>query len=297
MRLFYLTRGCNIHDLRFLQAFTGHGVTVGFASLCRPKAGEQDRVLPHGARDLGNLGLDSKPSTDELLAAVSRFRQKAAEFLPDLVLAGPAHDGAFVAANAGLGCAWVAQSWAFDVLWEIEHDADALARARIVLQSCPALLADSQAVLRKCEAIAGRSIERRFLLPWGIELADTEPTKSRSATRAELGIGNQTVFLCTRGLEPIYRVDVLLESFQKILSSGHNAFLLLASEGSLRSRLAAWVKDNDLGDSVKFLGAVNHHRLLNLFAATDFYVSSAESDGTSIALPRGNVFGINSHCQ
>jgi hypothetical protein len=236
MRLFYLTRGCNIHDLRFLQAFNKHGATVGFASLCRPKAGEPDRGLPQGTCNFGDLGLDSNPSTDELLAAASRFRQKAAEFQPDLVLAGPAHDGAFVAAKAGLRCRWVVQSWAFDVLWEAERDADALARARIVLQTCPALLADSQAVLQKCETIAGRSIEKRFLLPWGIDLADTKPTKDRSAARAELGLQKETVFLCTRSLEPLYRIDVLLDGFRKFLASGRNAVLFLASEGSLRSQ-------------------------------------------------------------
>lgn len=292
MRLLYLTRECNIHDLRFLQAFTRHGATVGFASLGRPRTGEQDRVLPQGARDFGNLGLDSKPSTGELLAAASSFREMAAEFLPDLVLAGPVHDGAFVAAHAGLGCRWVAQSWAFDVLWETERDADALARARIVLQKCPALLADSQTVLQKCEAIAGQPIKKRFLLPWGIDLASTRPAKDRSTARAELGLQNQTVFLCTRGLEPLYRIDVLLEGFRKFLASGRNAVLFLASEGTLRSRFEAWIKASQLTDSVKFLGAVDHHRLLDLFGAVDFYVSSAESDGASIALLEAMYLGL-----
>ena len=62
------------------------------------------RALPLGVHDLGSLGLEQGPSSDKLLAAVPNFRQAVAEFQPEIVLAGPVHDGAFIAANAGLGC-------------------------------------------------------------------------------------------------------------------------------------------------------------------------------------------------
>jgi len=292
MRLLYLTRGCNIHDRRFLQAFASHGWTIGFASLTRPDIGDPYNVIPDGARHLVWLGLRPKPSTDELRVAAANLRPAVVNFQPEIVLAGPVHDGGFVAAQAALPCPWVVQSWAFDVLWEIERDADALARARIVLQACPGLLADSRAVIQKCESIAGRSLEKQFLLPWGIDLANTKPAKARSAVRAELGIGPQTVFLCTRGLEAKYRIDVLLDAFRKFQASDRNAVLLLASEGSLRSGLETQVKADGLANSVKFLGAVDHHHLLDLFAASDFFVSTAESDGTSIALLEAMYLGV-----
>lgn len=292
MRLLYLTRGHSIHDLRFLQAFGAQGLRVGLVSLSRAERGGRDNGLPQGIHDFGSLDLDSAPSTDNLLSAVPKLRQTIAEFLPDIVLAGPIHDGAFLMVKAAPELCWVAQSWAFDVMWEVEQDADALKRARVTLQTCPALLADAQAVVRKCESIAGRHITRLFLLPWGIDLANTAPAKERSVVRAELGVRNQTVFLCTRKLEPLYRIEILLESFRRFRATGRDAVLLLASEGSLRSSVTAWIKANDLGDSVKLLGMVAQKRLLELFTAVDVYVSPAASDGTSIALLEAMYLGV-----
>ena len=292
MRLLYLTRGCNIHDLRFLRAFVDHGWTAGFASLSQPTTGESVRALPHAVHDFGCLGLGPSPSTDELLAVAPVFQQRAAEFLPEIVLAGPVHDGAFVAANAGLQCRWIAQSWAFDVLWESERDANALRRARSALQTCQAVLADSRAVIRKCEVIAAGRINNRFLLPWGIDLVSTKPAKSRSTVRAEFGLEHQTVFLCTRRLEPVYRIDILLEAFRTLRAAGHNVVLLLASDGSLKPGFEAWIFGNELTDSIKLLGALEHHHLLDLFASADFYVSSAESDGTSVAMLEAMYLGV-----
>ena len=292
MRLLYLTRGCSIHDLRFLQAFANHGVTVGYASISPFITGASKHVLPKGVVDLGCLGLDSKPSTAELLSVVPKFQRMAAEFAPEIVFAGPVHDGAYVAAKAGLPCRWLAQSWAFDVLWEIERDADALARAKFVLQTCPAILADSMAIARQCETLAGQPIITRFLIPWGIDLATTVLKKTRAAARMKVGVRDQTVFLCTRGLEPIYQIDILLEGFHQLLKACSEAVLILSSDGSLSSQFEAWIKANDLDDSVKILGSTDHDGLMDLFAAADFYVSSAASDGTSIALLEAMYLGV-----
>lgn len=291
MRVLYFTRSCTGHDLRFIHAFVDRNISVGFVSL-ESVSSDRLREVPQGVRQLGSLGIQPKPSTAALLERVGAFREIVEGFQPDVILAGPVHDCAFITFKASIRCAWIVQSWAFDVLWETTGDNEVQQRCRAVLEACPVLFADCQAVAKRCEEIGGRTISRKIVMPWGIDLAATVSQKQRSAMREELGLTSEQIFICARQLEPVYRIDVLIGGFWRLRDSGSNAVLLLTGTGSQRQQVEKWIVERKLEDVVRLVGPASHSRLMDLFAGSDHYVSAAESDGTSIALLEAMYMGL-----
>jgi glycosyltransferase involved in cell wall biosynthesis len=292
MRLLYFTRAYTVHDHRFLQAFRSHAVEVGYLAL-RDAAESISRLsIPAGVKVLGHLGMPDDPSGAQLDAAVAAFERISSRFSPDLVLAGPLSDCGYIAANAKLSYPWVAQSWAFDVFWESQQSSDAAQRTRVALHGCPALFADCEAVVAQCEKIAGQSMPSRFIMPWGIDLADIRQPRHREALRRELGVEGRKVFLHTRGLEPVYGVETLLNAFRLVYQDDPATLLLLASDGSLRPEVERFVTRHSLPAAVRLLGSLPHAHALDLFTAADGYVSCAASDGTSVSLLEAMALGL-----
>jgi glycosyltransferase involved in cell wall biosynthesis len=295
VKLLYFTRADSAHDRRFLNAFCEHGVQVGHLALQDMPVGSADQTTPIWVERLGSLGVKSAAPTLDLRAAAARLPRITAQFAPDLLMAGPLADCGFVAAQAKLPCPLVLQSWAFDVYWESIHEPGADQRIRAALHAGEALFADSYAVLKRCELIAGHRMPTSFIMPWGIEHRTAPPPSSRASLRRELGIAEtRVVFLHNRHLEPVYSVYSVLTAFRDLHALDPNTTLLLASGGSLRPEVERFVSKNGLGECIRLLGPAPHDRALELLTAADFFVSHAASDGTSVSLLEAMAAGLPS---
>jgi glycosyltransferase involved in cell wall biosynthesis len=292
MRLLYLTRGCNLHDQRFLRAFAKQGVVTAFLSLENSGKPVACSPLPDGVWNLGHLGLPPGASTFDLDAALDSFKRLVLGFNPEIVLGGPVHDSGYLLARAELSLPWIVQSWAFDVFWEAVQRPDAAERSRVALQAAPALFADCAAVVRRCEELAGTALPHHFTMPWGLEAEVLRHPRHRDTLRRQLGLEGREVFLCTRGMEPIYGVETLLQAFRQTHRQNPNTVLLWAADGSLRPTVAAFAAEHGLANDIRLAGALDHHSVLDLFPAADFYVSCSASDGVSISLLEAMSFGL-----
>jgi glycosyltransferase involved in cell wall biosynthesis len=292
MRLLYLTRSWSIHNLRFLRAFDHHGLETGYISLQISPAGFPRGAMFTRVQNLGGLGLGTGPKTSELDEALEPFRCLVNAFDPDLVMAGPVHDCGYLAVKAGLEVPWVVQPWAFDLFWEAEHDPEARERAVTTLVAAQSLFADCEAVVDRCEQIAGRCFSSRFVMPWGIELDEIRRQHKATDLRKSLGLDSRLVFLCTRGLESVYGVETLVKAFQGLYRRNPQVTLVLAAEGSLRGWVEGFVEKHALAGSVLLTGAVEHERVLDFFNASDVYISCSVSDGTSISLLEAMACGL-----
>jgi glycosyltransferase involved in cell wall biosynthesis len=204
--------------------------------------------------------------------------------MPHIVLAGPLTDCGYVAACANLKCPWIAQSWAFDVFWEIGRAHTNNERCQVALKSCFGLFADCNAVVEACEALCRSAFPVKYIMPWGLEWPHASFNVEREVVRKKYGLEGRQVFLHTRGLEPIYSVETLLEAFSRLHSLRPSTMLLLASNGSARTTVEKWIADAGLQEDVLLLGALPHDDVLKLFRGADFYVSCAASDGTSVSM-------------
>ena len=290
MRLLYLSRSCSGHDRRFLDAFQRHGLEASLVTLQAPA--RSCGAEPAGTRHIGSLGVQANASTGELRRAIPLLGSMARQFQPDIVIAGPIHDCAYLAYEADLGLPIVTQSWAFDVFWENMRDPEAAVRTEQILRRTESLFADCRAVLARCEALAGRPFRRHFVMPWGLEDARTPPAQANDVPRFGVPPAKGPVFLHTRALEPVYAVDVLAKAFAGLLKRAPDALLDLASDGSLRPWLEEFIAANNLGRSIRLLGALPHQSVLELYGEAAIYVSCSASDGTSISLLEAMRAGV-----
>ncbi|MGC4073529.1 MAG: glycosyltransferase family 4 protein [Nibricoccus sp.] len=291
MRVLYFTRSFTVHDRRFLKAFGDYGLMVGFLSLYELTSGMLDEV-PAGIHKLGSLGLVPSVTTDDLDSSLHKYTGILEDFVPDIVLAGPLTDCAYIAAGSKTRIPWVAQSWAFDILWENEREDDAKVRIKFALTKCSGLFADCDAVLDRCRAASDREFSHHAVLPWGIDLRLIDKVRKRNEIRAAMGIGDKVMILHTRGLEPIYGISTLLTGFLSAYRNNGSLVLVLASTGSQTNLVSSFIAENNLKDVVILLGRLDSEKVYDLFSAADIYLSCALCDGTSVSLLESMALGV-----
>jgi L-malate glycosyltransferase len=290
MRLLYFTRALSGHDARFLRGFHRENLEVALLTLRGfENAGHR---LPPGLVSLGHLKMPMCPRAAHFAKAIKAFRSRVKRFAPTIILVGPLTDCAYVATKARVGCPCVVQSWAFDVFWEVERDGAAARRARFALRHATALFADCQAVVERCAQLAGKPARRHFVMPWGLDQIPVSQLPSRQRVRQRLRLARRKVFLHTRGLDPIYGTETLLEAIRQVCRKRLDATFLLASDGPLRPLAERFITRHSLGRQIKLLGGLSHTKVLELFRAADIYVSASASDGSSISLLEAMALGV-----
>lgn len=122
-------------------------------------------------------------------------------------------------------------------------------------------------------------VESYGMSPWsihvlapGVDLDQFSPGSRRDARR-ELGIPNDSpVAVTVRRLVTRTGVNVLLDAWTEVVATHPSALLLVVGDGRRRGRLQARVARNGIGESVRFLGAVDEDTLVNCYRASDVSV-------------------------
>jgi len=250
------------------------------------------RPLPPGvgtaAWPFGPEGADTAAGR---VARRARVTEIIADRQPDVIIAGPVHSGAFLAALARAK-PLVTVSWGTDLL----VDADATAKFRFVtsyvLDHSDAVFGDCRAVREAVHRHSSLPDERIVTFPWGINLKRFRPGHSALALRSELGWTENEIFISTRSWEPVYAIDVLIRAFVLVRRALPASRLLLLGDGSLDAEVRSLLSDLQLGDKVHAPGRAPYGLLPDYFRSADVYVSSALSDGTSISLLEAMACGL-----
>jgi glycosyltransferase involved in cell wall biosynthesis len=127
-------------------------------------------------------------------------------------------------------------------------------------------------------------------IPNGVDAARFS-VDSRSHSRFELGLDENTpVVLSVGRLSEEKGHSVLLNALPALLSRFPDLELLIAGEGSLRSRLEGLVEKLQLGRHVRFLGARSD--VPEIFATADVFVLSSLWEGLPMALLEAMASGL-----
>ena len=241
----YVSATRGIHDERWIAALVRQGIT--------PIAIVRDA---------------SETDTD------FRARVEAAA-LPDRspILAGPLD----TVASPLLGLpSLVGLSWGFDL-----HRMNAAQRGR--LTALAGLIVDSRATRNLAEA-AGVPPQRITDLPWGVDQQLFTPAGPRwDPTTVGLDPDAEIV-LSLRALEPLYRVDDIVEAFALLADRRPHAVLVIGNTGSEQSALERRVAELGLDERVRWVGLLSEEQLPDVLRRADAYVSASEVDGTSVTL-------------
>ena len=291
MRILYFSRSYTPHDRRFLVALAGSPHEIWYLRLESDEVLYEARPAPPGVRELDPLGQGGRLRTaDEWIRLAPRLEAVLERMRPDLVLAGPIQQCAFLTALVGFD-PLLAVSWGSDLLVDAQRDEFWAWMTRYALRRSALLVTDCDAVSRKARQLAGLAEDRIVQFPWGVDLASFHPGRDEPAVRPR-GWEDCIAVISTRSWEPSYGVLHLLEGFRLAWSADPRLRLLLLGDGTERDRVRRFLEDHHLGPVVHTLGAVAHEQLPAWFRAADVYASCAYNDGSSLSLLEAMATGL-----
>jgi glycosyltransferase involved in cell wall biosynthesis len=145
------------------------------------------------------------------------------------------------------------------------------------------LVAVSETMYGQLVAQPGVSRRRVTIIRNAVPCEHFYAPSERDACRAELGLKPETPTIGFTGrIEPMKRLDLLLEGSALVLVQRPDARLLIVGEGSLRPRLEALA--SRLGISRAVIWAGFRQDIPRLLAAMDIYVQPSSNEGLSLSI-------------
>jgi glycosyltransferase involved in cell wall biosynthesis len=168
--------------------------------------------------------------------------------------------------------------WGSDILVSPHKSGLHRARALRVLRNCDLITSDSMYMTHEARNL-GKFDTRIVTEPMGLPRS----TLDRLERHNNDARPDEPVILSTRRLEPIYRVDTLINALCKVREKLLPFRCIISGGGSERARLESMAASGNL-DEVKFVGWKSGDEYLGLIGNADVYVSCSESDSTSVSL-------------
>ena len=293
MRVLYFSRTYTTHDRLFLGELAGSAHDVWFLRLAEDEAALDRRPLPDGVQTvaLRSVSAADLQAPESMVPLVPALERVIDEVGPDLVQAGPVQSCGFMAALAGFHPLMV-MSWGSDVLVDACRDEVWRWATKYTLERADALVADCMAVRDKAREFAPFEDSQVVLLPWGVDLGRFRPGTDSTGLRARLAWQDSFVVLSTRSWEPVYNVETVVEAFAMAREVNPSIKLILVGDGALSPRIAERIAERGLDSDIHRPGRVSHDVLPEYFRASDIYLSSALSDGSSVSLMEAMATGL-----
>lgn len=262
------------HVVAWAKAMAQRGWDVHVAGELAPEwpdSGLDDVVQTRVLEVSGPPGLRARRLAREL-------DRVSAELRPDVVHAHYLTIFGFIAALTRPR-PLVMSAWGSDV-----YRANALLRrrARLALRRADIVLADSADLARATRALAPRSAPIE-IVHWGIDLERFAPGDAiqRADDRRALGVAGGPLILSPRGLQRLYNIPLLLESFAIVRDSFPDAELVLKHPNvATPAGIEQQIDDLRLGDSVRVVGHVGEDDLARWYRAADVCVSIPDTDSS-----------------
>jgi glycosyltransferase involved in cell wall biosynthesis len=154
---------------------------------------------------------------------------------------------------------------------------------RRILERADALLVKSEGLLSAMTTLADVG-DKAHVVRWGIDPRDFFPDPAGAAAwRRKLQLRDDAlVVLSPRLLRPLYNIHMIVEAFADVARSVPGAVLLIAEYGAdaeYRRDLQERIASLNLGQRVRFLGAVPQPDMRGLYSAAAAVVMVPTSDG------------------
>jgi len=116
------------------------------------------------------------------------------------------------------------------------------------------------------------------IIPFGVDCEQFAPLKQSNK--------NEIIIGCIKSLEPIYRIEMLINAFKAVLDkcTDKKLRLLIVGGGSLENQLKDLCKQLNIVEQVTFTGKVQHSEVISYYQQMDVFcnLSEYESFGVSI---------------
>jgi glycosyltransferase involved in cell wall biosynthesis len=277
LKILYLTSNGGIHDYRFL-----YKLAIDYQVL----------LLHYSARELiGEIknikGLEiisKKPlvKTRPFWTEKKHFKNIYNKFKPDIVHTGYVWQVGILAAHMNVH-PHLSMPWGSDILFEPDNSNSIKEKVRRVMLQCDHVQCDAQFVKQKIVHDYGLPASKITVFPWGIDLNLFQPS-DKQESRQKTKMDNKFTIIFNRNLEPVYGIRYLLEGFKDFAKDKNDVLLLIISDGSLKKNVNKFISINNLEDKMKLIGRVSNKELPVYLNASDIYISTSLSDGSSLSL-------------
>lgn len=278
MKLLYLTTKGAVHDYRFLKKLVeDYEVTLLHYETSNPVS---EQIL-----SIEGLEIISRKTFFKSfpLSDLFFFKRLLKKIKPDIVHSGYVWQTGILAAYSGFH-PHLSMPWGSDVLIEPDKNYYIKKLVRKVLTTADHIQCDAEFVKNKIMLDFGIPSSSITVFPWGIDLK-LFMVNNKARSRKELGIPeNKFVILFTRPLEQVYDLGTLLTGFLQFSADKNDILLLIAHEGSLKEFVEKFIVKYQLSEKIKLTGWISNEKLPVLFDASDIYISTSLSDGTSLSL-------------
>jgi glycosyltransferase involved in cell wall biosynthesis len=129
---------------------------------------------------------------------------------------------------------------------------------------------------------------KALVTPWGIDLSefsDAQPAASSPLTRAALGLAEDTPLIVSpRRIVPICGVASIVEAMADVRVRVPDAVLLVTDDQpdpDYRRHVLELIERLGIGDGIRWINAIDHEDMPDLYRVADVTVSVARSDGIS----------------
>lgn len=292
MRVLYFSRDYTTHDHRFLSALARSRYEALYLRLENDGNSYEERPVPEGVREIFWAGgARPRKTVEEWLELMPHFETVLEQIRPDLIHAGPVQSCGFMTALSGFQ-PLVLMSWGSDVL--VDSDRSELWRwmTEYTLKRSSLFLCDSGEVKDKAHELVNYPEDRVVEFPWGIDLEIFQPGPDSLQLCRLPGWEDAFIVLCTRSWEQTYRIDLVLEAFERAHAVHSRLRLVLAGGGSLAREVHRDIEVRRLSGLVHMPGIVPQLALAAYYRAADLYLSCSYSDGTSISLLEAMACGL-----
>ena len=182
---------------------------------------------------------------------------------------------------------YVVSAWGSDLFLALRTPVGRLI-ARRALGRADLVTANDAALARRAVAL-GVAPERVAVVRLGVDplfLSAGAPSVNLRPSGSE-----PLTVLSDRALERLYNVDVVIRAFAALRQQLPAARLLVANDGSERSRLEELAQRLGQGDSVRFLGRLDPQSLRRALAEAQVYVSVPSSDSLALSTMEAMAVG------
>ncbi|MFI5145337.1 MAG: glycosyltransferase family 4 protein, partial [Ignavibacteria bacterium] len=163
---------------------------------------------------------------------------------------------------------------------------------RKVMLQCDHIQCDAQFVKEKIKRDYAVDDSKVTVFPWGIDLSLFKTAdKNESRAQCNLPIA-KFIVIFNRSLESVYGVNDLLEGFKRFSENKDDVMLLILASGSQKESVVRYIQKNNLTAKVRMMDRITNSLLPAYLNSSDVYISTALSDGTSLAMLEALACGL-----
>ncbi len=213
---------------------------------------------------------------------------------PDLIIGNNALSYGFYSALSRIR-PFLLFVWGSDVLIWPEKLLFFKSVAEYSLKRADAVLVDSDIQVKACVEL-GTPLRKIIKVPW-FDVKEIQGTrvdsKAERKIRHNLQISeDETLVISSRWHEPLYSVQTLILAIAELFKEKHEAKFLIVGGGSRTPTLKKLAQKLGISNKILFTGKVPRETLLGYLQASDIYVSTSLSDGTSASLLEAMAYGL-----